>query len=58
VLIANEYLDSWIRSGEPGVLCKLDLLKACDHINWEFLFYLLKRCRFVEKWRDWIEHFF
>jgi hypothetical protein len=37
------------------VLCKLDLEKAYDHVNWEFLLYLLKRCGFEEKWRDWIE---
>jgi hypothetical protein len=40
-------LDRWIRSGELEVLCKLDLEKA--HVNWEFLLYLLKRCRFGEK---------
>jgi hypothetical protein len=28
------------------VLCKLDLEKAYDHVNWEFLIYLLKRCGF------------
>lgn len=54
ILIANECLDSWIRPGEHGVLCKLDLEKAYGLVNGEFLLYLLKRCGFGEKWRDWI----
>jgi hypothetical protein len=45
VLIANECLDSQIRLGKSGVLCKL----AYDHVNCEFLLYLLQRCGFGGK---------
>jgi len=44
-----------MRSGKAGLLCKLDLEKAYDYVNWDFLLYILQRCGFGEKWRDWIE---
>jgi hypothetical protein len=40
----------------PGVLCKLDITKAFDHVNWKFLLYMLKRCGFGDKWVSWISH--
>jgi hypothetical protein len=49
MLIANDYLDGMIRSGDPWVLCKLDSEKACDHVNYDFLLYLLRRYGFGEK---------
>ena len=54
ILMVNECVDSQIRSGEPGLMCKLDLEKAYDHVNWDSLLYMLKRCGFGERWRDWI----
>ena len=36
------------------MLCKLDVEKAYDHVCWKFLLYLLQRCGFSVRWRNWI----
>jgi hypothetical protein len=38
------------------VIRKLDLEKAYNHVNWNFLLYVLRRCGFRGKWCSWIEH--
>ena len=53
VLIANEAVDSILRGKEKGILCKLDIEKAYDHIRWDFLMQMLERMGFGSKWIRW-----
>ena len=41
VLIVVECIDSRLKTKIPGVLCKLVVEKAYDHVNWGFLMYML-----------------
>ena len=54
-LIANEVIDSILRKKERGLLCKLDIEKAYDKIDWSFVLNVLQRMGFGEKWFGWIE---
>lgn len=46
VLIANECMDDSLKNGRDVILCKLDLEKACNYVNWRFLECMLGRMGF------------
>lgn len=46
VLIVNECINEMVKNGRSGVLYKLDMEKAYDRVNWDFLDYMLGRFGF------------
>ena len=54
VLIANECLHSRHKDKLLGLPCKLDLEKAYNRVDWDFLSYLMCRMGFGLKWQGWI----
>lgn len=54
-LIANECIDFWVKSKIKGVACHVDMKKAYDHVNWEFLDWVLEKMGFGRKWRFWMQ---
>jgi len=40
----------------PGILCKLDIEKAYDHLNWDFMWYTLDRMGFKNRWINWLKY--
>ena len=53
-LIANEVVDSMLRRNDGGVVCKLDIEKAYDHVNWEYVLEVMRRMGFGQRWISWI----
>ena len=54
-LLANEIIDSMIKRKEKGILCKLDIEKAYDQINWNRIIKVLQKMGFGAKWVSWIK---
>ena len=43
-----------LRRNDGGVVCKLDIEKAYDHVNWEYVIEVMRRMGFGQRWISWI----
>lgn len=51
IMAANEVFDDLVADKKEGLICKLDMEKAYDHVNWSFVDDMLGRFGFGPKWR-------
>ena len=54
-LMVNEVIDTMLKRKEKGVLCKLDIEKAYDQINWNCILKVMQKMGFGTKWIRWIK---
>ena len=55
-LLANKLVNSTLKQKKAKILCKLDIEKTYDHVNWNFLLKILKDMGFGIKWIGWINN--
>ena len=55
IVAAEEIVAAWRRSGTLGFLWKVDFAKAYDSIDWRYLWNVLRRRGFPEKWVRWMK---
>jgi hypothetical protein len=56
VVVAHKLVHSVHRSGQPGVIIKLDYEKAYDRVSWNFLFDMLAARGFDLVWINWVRY--
>ena len=55
IVMAEEIVAAWRRSGTSGFLWKVDFAKAYDSIDWRYLWNVLRRQGFPEIWVCWMK---
>ena len=53
-LVANEAIDLILRSNKGAFMCKHDIEKAYDHVEWPFFCLVLEKTGFERKWIEWV----
>ena len=53
-LVVNEVVEECRATGKKRAVFKIDFEKAYDHVEWEFLDFVLERKGFDSTWRKWM----
>lgn len=53
-MLASECADTRLRGSEPGMMCRLDIKRAFDHINWKLFLSILRQTGFGRRWLNWL----
>jgi len=54
ILVANEVMEECRHKKKGLAIVKVDYEKAYDSINWDFLYYMLNKLGFCDRWVGWI----
>ncbi|GJW28722.1 reverse transcriptase domain, reverse transcriptase zinc-binding domain protein [Tanacetum coccineum] len=54
VIIANEMVEFLKKNRRKGLIFKVDFEKAYDSLNWRFLFDIMKKMGFEDRWCKWV----
>ncbi|RVW71709.1 Transposon TX1 uncharacterized 149 kDa protein [Vitis vinifera] len=55
VLIDSKALNSKLKDNTSGLLLKMDIEKAFDHVNWDFLMVVMSKMGFGHRWINWMK---
>ena len=55
VLITNEVLEDYKRKRKQCIFFKVDYEKAYNSVKWDFIYYMLRRLGFCDRWIRWIK---
>lgn len=58
ILIASECVDGIKREKRSGLACNIDMAKAYDRVDWNFLKWVLHKKGFRGRWIRWIMGYF
>lgn len=53
--ISTSEVVDFMKKNMSGLIFKLNFEKAYDHVNWEFLRFIMHWMRFEERWIKWIQ---
>lgn len=54
VIVAQEVINTLQSTNRPGMIIKLDILKARDNVDWRFLCKIMQAFGFAKQWINWV----